>query len=197
MLTAIVLTVLAVVFRMFSASFGYWNFVPLGAVSLYAGARLPRRWAWVVPVVSMVISDVILDYGHHRPVFELTRWTIYATFAAVTLLGPIANWPKFGRWLLPVLALGGSVLFFITSNLATWAEGLLYPLTMQGLILCYYNAIFFYRNTIAADLLGTALLFGLGPVFERATSVLFRPRLAEIPVESQRPTSTSGPARRS
>jgi hypothetical protein len=189
MLTAIVLTVLAVVCRIFSASFGYWNFVPLGAVSLYAGARLPRRWAWVVPVVSMTISDVLLDYGRHRPVFELTRWTIYATFAAITLLGPIANRPKIGRWLLPVLALSGTVLFFITSNLATWGEGRLYPMTVQGLIACYVSAIPFLRNTIAADLLGTAALFGLGPVFERATSMLFRPRLAEIPVESEWPKS--------
>jgi hypothetical protein len=196
MLTAIVLTVIALVFRVFSASFAVWNFVPMGAVSLFAGSRLPRRWAWVVPVVAMVISDVLLDYGRHRPVFELTRWTIYATFAAITLLGPIANWPKFGRWFLPGLAVSGSVFFFITSNLATWGEGLLYPMNLQGLVACYVRAIpFFYPNTFVADLLGTAVLFGLGPVFERAASMLVRPRLAEIPVETDRPPAAAGPLR--
>ena len=144
---------------------------PLGAVSLFAGSRLPRRWAWVVPVAAMVISDIMLDHDRSRPLFELTRWTIYATLAATTLLGRLANSPRFGRLLLPVLALGGSVLFFLTSNLATWGEGLLYPMTFSGLALCYAEAIPFFRNTLAADLVGTALLFGLAPLFERAAPI--------------------------
>ena len=153
-----------------------WNFAPLGAVSLFAGSRLPRRWAWAVPVVAMVISDFLLDHNRSRPIFELTRWTIYATLAATTLLGPLANSPRFGRWLLPVLALSGSSFFFLTSNLATWGEGLLYPMTFSGLILCYTKAIPFFRNTLAADLVGTALLFGLAPLFERAAIRWSRPR---------------------
>ena len=111
-----------------------WNFAPLGAVSLFAGSRLPRRWAWVVPVAAMAISDYFLDRDRSRPLFELTRWTIYATFAATTLLGPLANRPKLGRWLLPVLSSSGSTVFFLTSNLAMWGEGLLYPMTFSGLI---------------------------------------------------------------
>jgi hypothetical protein len=195
MLTAIVLTLLAVVFRVFSASFALWNLVPVGAVSLYAGSRLPRRWAWVVPVLSMAISDLLIDYGRPRPIFELTRWTVYATFAAITLLGPIANWPKIGRWLLPGLAVSGSLLFFITSNLATWGEGLLYPMNVQGLVACYVNAIpFFWPRTLVAELVGTAVLFGLGPIIERAASIVSRPKLAEIPVEPDRRPSSPGPA---
>jgi hypothetical protein len=180
MLTAIILTVLSVLSRVVASTLQVWNFAPLGAVSLFAGSRLPRRWAWVVPIAAMAISDYLLDHDRSRPVFELTRWTIYATFAAITLLGPLANRPRIGRWLLPALSLGGSTLFFLTSNLATWAEGLLYPTTFSGLMLCYTQAIPFFGNTVAADLLGTALLFGLAPVFERAAQRLAHPRLAEI-----------------
>jgi hypothetical protein len=168
MLTAFVLTALAVLFRVFSATYQVWNFAPMAAISLYAGSRLPRRWAWVVPVVAMVVSDLLLDQGRYRPAFELTRWTIYTTFAVTALLGPLANWPRFGRWLLPILSVSGSILFFVTSNLATWGEGLLYPMSSAGLIACFVAAIPFFGNTIAADLIGTAVLFGLGPVFERA-----------------------------
>jgi hypothetical protein len=185
MLTAIVLTTLAIMARVLSSTYEIWNFVPLGAISLYAGSRLPRRWAWLVPVTAMAISDALLDHDRTRPLFELTRWTIYATFAAATLLGPLANRPKIGRWLLPLLSISGSVLFFVTSNLATWGEGQLYPMTLSGLILCYTAAIPFFGNTIAADLLGTALLFGLGPIVERAVPWLSRPRLAEIPNEQR------------
>ena len=180
MFTAIILTVLAVLFRLLSSTFQVWNFAPLGAVSLYAGSRLPRRWAWVVPIAAMGISDLLLDHDRTRPLFELTRWTVYATFAVTTLFGPLANRPKIGRWLLPVLAVSGSVLFFVTSNLATWGEGRLYPMTFSGLILCFTEAIPFFGNTIASELLGTAALFSLGPVFERAAQRLGRPRLAEV-----------------
>jgi Family of unknown function (DUF6580) len=180
MLTAFVLTVLAVLFRVFSATYQVWNFAPMAAISLYAGSRLPRRWAWVVPVVAMVVSDLLLDQGRYRPAFELTRWTIYTTFAVTTLLGPLANWPRFGRWLLPILSMTGSLLFFVTSNLATWGEGLLYPMTFTGLIACFVAAIPFFGNTIAADLIGTAALFGLGPVFERAARNVTGRRTAAV-----------------
>jgi hypothetical protein len=138
----------------------------MGAVALYAGYRLPRRWAWLVPVSAIVLSDLVLDFGTPRPLFELSRWTVYATLAATTLLGALAGMPRFGRWLLPVLSLSGSTLFFITTNLATWAEGRLYPMTPAGLLECYTLALPFFGRTILADLLGTGLLFGLGPVFE-------------------------------
>jgi hypothetical protein len=180
MLTAIVLTVLAVLARFLTSTLHIWNFAPLGAVSLFAGSRLPRRWAWLVPIVAMAASDYLLDHDRYRPLFELTRWTIYGTFALTTLLGPLANRPRIGRWLLPVLSLGSSTFFFLTSNLATWAEGLLYPLTFSGLMTCYAQAIPFFGNTVAADLLGTALLFGLAPLCERAARPVAQPRLAEI-----------------
>jgi hypothetical protein len=176
MVTAITLVVLAVITRLLFPSYHIWNFVPMGAVALYAGSRLPRRWAWAVPIVGMVLSDIVLDYGTHRPVFELTRWTVYLTLAATPWLGRLANRPKFGRWLLPVLSVGASTLFFVMSNLATWGEGQLYPLTIQGLGQCYYKAIPFFANTVLADLLGTAVLFGLGPVVERAARRVARPK---------------------
>jgi hypothetical protein len=168
--TAISLTFLAVICRLLSAHFAVWNFVPMGAVALYAGARLPRRWAWMVPVAGMILSDILLDYGKHRPIFELTRWMIYATFAMTTLLGPVANRPKSGRWLLPILPLLASALFFLTSNFGVWTEGQLYPMTLPGLASCYVAGLLFsgFQRTIMADLLGTALLFGLGALIERA-----------------------------
>jgi hypothetical protein len=81
--------------------------------------------------------------------------------------------------LLPALSLGTSLIFFVTSNFATWAEGLLYPRTFSGLMTCYYMALPFLRNTVVADLLGTALLFSIGPILENAYERLNRPRPIE------------------
>ncbi len=174
MFAALILTLIAVAFRLLppylaaSWNLDVWNFVPIGAVALYAGSRLPRRWAWLVPVAAMMLSDVVLDYGTHRHLFELSRWTIYATFGATTLLGLAANQPQSRALLLPALSLCASTLFFLTSNFAVWTEGSLYPLNPAGLAACYWAAIPFFYRTIVADLVGTGLLFGLGPVFERA-----------------------------
>ncbi|MGO9466421.1 MAG: DUF6580 family putative transport protein [Isosphaeraceae bacterium] len=186
MLAALFLTVIAVACRLLppylSAAWNLdvWNFVPMGAVALYAGSRLPRRWAWLVPVAAMMLSDAVLDYGRHRPLFELSRWVIYATFGATALLGLAANQPRSKVWLLPALSLGASTLFFLTSNFAVWAEGRLYPLSPAGLAACYWAAIPFFGRTVVADLIGTGLLFGLGPIFERAARRLSRPRRAEV-----------------
>jgi hypothetical protein len=168
MLTAIALVVLAVACRMSSAYFHTWNLVPMGAIALCAGARLPRRWAWLVPVLAMLLSDIVLDYHQPRPFLELTRWTIYGTFAVTSLLGPLANRRLIGPWLVPLLSLGSSTLFFVTSNLATWADGHLYPVTAAGLVECFVAAIPFYQQTVLADLGGVVLLFVLFPVIERA-----------------------------
>jgi hypothetical protein len=194
MFTAITLVVLAVVCRLSSPVFHTWNFVPMGAVALYAGSRLPRRWAWIVPVLAIVLSDLVLDFGTPRPILELSRWTVYATLAATSLLGRFANLPKVGRWLLPLLSLSSSAIFFLTTNLATWAEGHQYPLTLAGLVECYTLALPFYgRNTILADLLGTGLLFGLGPVFEHLFGRLRPARLWGTEPEVN-PTSASSRA---
>jgi hypothetical protein len=144
------------------------NAVPMGALALYAGACLPRRWAWLVPVAAMGLSDFVIDSAIGRPFLDVSRWIIYATFGATTLLGPIANHPKFGRLLLPVLSLSASTLFFLTSNFGAWLiPELSYPRTLAGLLAAYTAGIPFYRNTVVADLVGTAVLFGLGSLLTR------------------------------
>ncbi len=172
MLTGFTLIVLAVLLRFVSDAFHLWNLVPMGAIALYAGAKLPRRWAWLVPVAGMVVSDLVLDHGRGRSINELWRWVAYATLAASTLIGPLARRHKLGLWRYPALSLGASTLFFLTSNFAVWAEGRYYPMTTAGLMYCYYLGLEFYGRTIAADLVGTAVLFGLGPVVERAANRL-------------------------
>jgi hypothetical protein len=168
MVTGILLVGLAVACRLLSPTYHLWNLVPAGAVALYAGARLPRRWAWTIPLAAMIVSDVVLDYNTHRPIFELSRWTVYATLAATTAIGFLARNRKLRPWTLPGLSLSASLLFFATTNFATWAEGQLYPMTWSGLATCYVMAIPFFWNTLAADLIGTCALFGLGYALERA-----------------------------
>ncbi len=142
------------------------NLVPLGALALYSGARLPRRWSFAVPLAAMTLSDVFLDFGTGRAALSITRLTIYATFLVLTLLGHFAR-RRTQAAPLAALSISASVLFFATSNFAVWAAGDLYPRTAAGLALCYFAAIPFFWNTLAADLAGTAVFFGLDALSRR------------------------------
>jgi vitamin B12 transporter len=142
------------------------NFIPLGALAVYSGARLPRRWSFVVPLAAMALSDVFLDLGTGRSALSASRLTIYSTFAVLTVLGRFARVRPHPVRLI-ALSVGASTLFFATSNLAVWAAGSLYPPTGTGLALCYLAAIPFFWNTLLADLAGTAVLFGLDALSRR------------------------------
>ncbi|HMA18299.1 MAG TPA: DUF6580 family putative transport protein, partial [Thermoanaerobaculia bacterium] len=163
MTTAILLVLLGALFRVVPHP---PNLVALGALALYSGARLPRRWGLAVPLAAMAVSDVFLDFGTGRSVLSVTRVTIYATFALLTVLGRVAR-ERARPARLASLSVGASVLFFATSNFAVWAAGSLYPRTLAGLAFCYAAAIPFFWNTLAADLAGTAVLFGLDALSHR------------------------------
>lgn len=142
------------------------NFVAMGALALYAGARLPRRWAIAVPLAAMALSDFALDSGTGRAAFSGMRLTIYATFAVIILAGRLAR-ARAGALLLAGLSVGASATFFVTSNFAVWLGDSIYPKTGAGLTLCFAAAIPFFWNTLAADLLGTTALFGLDALSRR------------------------------
>jgi hypothetical protein len=139
------------------------NAVPLGALALYAGARLPRRWAWLVPLAAMVLADTIIDFGSGRSFLTASRLTDYAAFVAITVLASLAIRRELKLWSLPAWSLGASSLFFITTNFVVWLVPSLevYPHTWAGFVACYVAAIPFFGNTVLADLVGTAVLFGL------------------------------------
>ena len=84
------------------------------AVALFGGATLPRRIAWAVPLLAMVVSDLALGY----PLGWMSA-VIYACF--LTAVG-IGQWLRdrrtWGRTL--AAALAGSVLFYAVTNFAVW-----------------------------------------------------------------------------
>jgi hypothetical protein len=56
-------------------------------------------------------------------------------------------------------------------------KGIYYPPTLSGLAECYVAAIPFFQNTLAGDLLFSALLFGGFALLERRIPLLRAPQL--------------------
>jgi hypothetical protein len=129
------------------------NFTPLAAMALFGGAYLSdKRLAFGLPLAALLLSDAVLGFYHGM------IW-VYGSFALMVCLGLQL---QSRRRLLPVAgaALASSVLFFALTNFGVWAGGGMYPRTLGGLGACYVAAIPFFQNTIAGDLVYTALLFG-------------------------------------
>jgi vitamin B12 transporter len=148
------------------------NAAPIGALALFAGARLTGGRAIAVPLVAMALSDFFLDFGTALAFFSVSRLTIYTTFAAIVLLGRAfarARWPGIAAG-----TLAASILFFVTSNLAVWTEGHLYPRNPAGFLLCFVTAIPFFGNTVAADAIGSLVLFGSDTLARRRAQRLRR-----------------------
>jgi len=165
-MTTAVTTVLLVFLGAFSRLLPHPpNAVALGALALFAGARLPRGLAVLVPLAAMAASDAVLDFGTGRRALSATRLTIYATFAVIALAGRVAR--RASPALLATFSVGASTLFFLTSNFVVWAAGALYPHTSSGLALCFVAAVPFFGNTLLADLGGTAVLFSLDALSRR------------------------------
>lgn len=131
-----------------------WNVAPVAAVALLAGAVLPRKWAFIVPIIGMLLGDFIIGF-YHMPVML----TVYASFALMTLVGTWLKQMQPHRLVLASLA--SSTFFFLTTNFAVWATADWYPKTWTGLLSCYTLALPFFRNTMLGDLIFTGAVFGV------------------------------------
>ncbi|MEX2574523.1 MAG: DUF6580 family putative transport protein [Balneolaceae bacterium] len=143
-----------------------YNFTPLGAIALFGAAYFTdNKWALLVPLVAMWISDLILNNFIFSTFFEgITLFNqgmiwIYGSLVLISLTGM-----KFlNKITIPRVlgsAVGASVIFFTISNLGVWLTSPMYPLSLQGLMSCYTAAIPFFHNTLAGDLVYCATLFG-------------------------------------
>lgn len=145
-----------------------WNFAPIGAIALFAGAHFERRFfAIAVPLVTMFVGDSIIGYHKLMP-------AIYATYALIAVIGMLF---RDRRNSIP--AIGGSVLlsatiFYLVTNFAVWAMGTTYAKSTAGLIACYVAAIPFFGNTLASDALFTACFFGIFAISERTIPMFAR-----------------------
>ena len=121
------------------------NFAPITGIALFAASKLNKKiLAFLLPLFCLFITDLILGLGW-------INLFIYGAFGMISLIGMRIQKVS------PLTVVGSSLLFFIISNLGVWL--LYYPLTLEGLMTCFTLAIPFFGNTIAGDLVYTAVLF--------------------------------------
>lgn len=136
------------------------NFAPIAAMALFAGVYLNKKYALLVALVAMFISDIFI--GFYSP------WLMTAVYGSFLLIGLMGLWLKYNKTLPNIIGatLLGSVLFFAVTNFAMWLvqpymPQAIYPQTLQGLVDCYTMGLPFFRNTLMGDLFYVSSFFGL------------------------------------
>lgn len=130
------------------------NVAPIGALALWSGTYLPKRWGWVVPVTAMLVSDRIVGMYDWRLML-----VVYVSFAVTALIGLVVRRNGSG-WAVLAGSLAGSIIFYLATNFAVWALSEWYPHTLQGLAYAYTLGLPFFRNTLLGDIAYTTVFFG-------------------------------------
>ncbi|MEO8065415.1 MAG: DUF6580 family putative transport protein [Candidatus Doudnabacteria bacterium] len=130
------------------------NFTPIGAVALFGGVYLNKRYALIVPLAAMFLSDIFIGFDSLQ-----SRLLIYGSFVLIGLLGLMIRNHK-NIFTVVGASLGGSILFYLITNCVLFYSTKMYPHTLPGQIASYINALPFFRSTLLGDLFYVGVLFG-------------------------------------
>lgn len=143
------------------------NVAPITAMALFGGFYLNKRYALIVPLIALFISDIFLG-------FHDTMLFVYGGFLLTGLLGMLM---RRNRSIKTIFAttLVSSLLFFIITNFGVWLVSKMYTKDFSGLLQSYYYALPFFRNTILGDALYMTLFTG---TYELAVRFFYFPKPA-------------------
>ncbi len=171
MIPALLLVLAAVVYRVTTGllihSGASWlsNFAPLAAIALCSAAYFPKKYKFTVPLVTLFISDAIINFRYGAPLLDPQILVRYAALALVGLVGVLLQNRVSLKTLLPA-SLVGSTLFYLITNVFSWLSDPGYAKNFAGLIqsltvgLPQYSATptwMFFRNSLISDLVFTCL----------------------------------------
>jgi hypothetical protein len=133
------------------------NVSAVTAVAIFSGAFLPKKQAFIVPLVARFVSDIFLGFF---------AWQIMLAVYASHLLGVLFGiWIKHSsaqsvRWVKIITSsLASAGIFFLVTNFAFLYSS--YPHTFSGVLLAYANGLPFLRGTVLGDVGYVVGLFGL------------------------------------
>ncbi len=152
-----------------------YNFTPIGAAAIFAGCYLKNRnLALLTPIIMMLITDTLLQISFWMgwsawPGYHNLMPFIYLGFGLM-VLGGIFIKGKVNLASVTGATLGGSLIFFILSNLGVWLMS--YPIhSLATLIKCYSDAIPFFQHTLMGNVIYATLFFGAYEWVKRSQQV--------------------------
>jgi hypothetical protein len=138
-------------------------------MAIFAGAIIKdKKFALIIPVLSMFFSDMFYQILYASGLSNMQgfyegQWQNYLLFGSLTFIGFLIR--KINLVNVLIASIAAPTIYFILSNLILWAgwsgtRGLGRPKTWDGLMLCYNDALPFYRTSLISTMVFSAILFG-------------------------------------
>ena len=158
------------------------NFSAAYALMFCAGVYFPRKLVWWLPLVTMFITDLLLNWYYHAhyntPLFSPEMIGNYAAYIAIVFLGRRFS-PKTSFVKLLAGGLLGAILFYLITNTFSWFfnpfHNVEYTKTLTGWWIALTSGIKgwpqtweFFRNTFLSSGLFTGLFAGAMKLAEAA-----------------------------
>jgi hypothetical protein len=141
------------------------NFAPLAAIALCSAAYFPKKYKFSVPLVTLFISDAVINFRYGAPLLDPQIFIRYFALALIGFVGVLLQNRASLKTLLPA-SIVGSTIFYAITNTFSWLNDPGYAKNLGGLIqaltvgLPQYSATpswMFFRNSLLSDLLFTLL----------------------------------------
>lgn len=129
------------------------NFAPIAAIALFSARYLPKKFAFILPLSIMLISDLFLGF------YGLEMAFVYGSFIIAGVIGLIGRNQKVSSFI-PFASFSSSVIFFLITNFGVWLTTTMYAKNLIGLSSCFISALPFFRNTLLSDLFYTTIFVG-------------------------------------
>lgn len=130
------------------------NFAPIGAISLFSGVYFMRRYFFIIPLITMLLSDYFIGFYDIK-----IMASVYFSFVIISLLGLILKRINLNFVSVSLFSFVSSLLFYFITNFAVWLFTPMYSKDIGGLIFCYVLALPFLKNTILSDLFYGYIIF--------------------------------------
>ncbi|MEZ5043563.1 MAG: DUF6580 family putative transport protein [Saprospiraceae bacterium] len=145
------------------------NFTPMGAIALFGAAYFSKKYlAFLIPLAAWWISDLFLDnliYAKQFPeYYHGFSWVGnpigYLCLGMIVVLGWFML-KKISTFRLVGTATLAAILFFLVTNFTAMLADPIYTKDFNGLLQSYIAGLPFFRNTLAGNLIYSAVLFGV------------------------------------
>ncbi len=165
---ALALIVLSAVWRIVGAHVpALSNFAPLMALTFCGAVYFRDKRMWLVPFAALTLSDLYLDRYYAATFNETWAWqSVLVRLLCFALALPLGAWiAQHKSWLkLFAGSLAGSLFFYVATNTDAWLRDPYYAKTAAGWLQAlttgrpeFPPTIWFFRNTLASDLLFTGI----------------------------------------
>ena len=151
------------------------NFSAAYALTFCAGVYFPRRLAWWLPLLTLLVTDVVINVLYYQ-VAALSVYMLvnYAAYAAIIGIG--RRFSARTIWLKLVCgSLLGAVLFYVVTNTAAWLQNPEYARTIAGWLQALTTGIprfpptyIFFWKTLLSTGLFTGLFVGAMKLTEKS-----------------------------